>query len=285
MNIWRTISDDGKTVTLNRFEGLSDPLVEDPDWIDSDELKVACVLDVETTGLDRFRDSVIEIGLRLFYFDPSNGKILGIGRYLSQLNDPKKPLDPKIAKLTGLKGKDLKDQTINWEEVSSFLNEAHLVIAHNAAFDRFFIDKVAINSGRAVWSCSMKQIGWLEHGFPTTNLQLLAAYHGFFSFGHRALIDADMIVQLLKVNPKYLVELYENAHEPRVKIKLINTEYEDRLEIRRMGYIWNPMLKTWSKSMLRKDLESEKKELESLFRKSAPQYELEDIPLSDNFRF
>lgn len=283
--MWRTISPDGKSVTLSRFEGFDSALVCNPNSIEAQELKTACAVDVETSGLDKFRDVVLEIGIRTFYFDPTNGKILGLGKSLSQLNDPGRPIDSKINKLTGLKNKDLKEQKIIWSEVGEMLSNCHLIIAHNANFDRAFIDRSTKYSERAVWSCSMRQIDWIEHGLPSTNLQLLAAFHGYFSSAHRALVDADMVIQILKLNPKYLLELYENAHEPRIRIKLLNTDYNDRLEIRRMGYMWSPGTKTWSKSILRKNLEAEEKNISSLFHKSAPQYELEEIPLADNFKF
>lgn len=283
MNTWHTISKDQKTVTLSRFEGYGDSTFSEKKLTDED-YKVACVIDFETTGLDRFKDSVIEIGLRLFYFDPSDGKILGIGESYSSLNDPKSEVDSKVTKITGLKYSDLKNQQIDWVAVSELLDNVSLIIAHNAAFDRHFLDLNLQYSKRVIWACTLQQIDWINHGFPSANLQLLSAFHGYFSSSHRALSDVDSLLKLLSCNPKYMLELYQNAHISKARIKIMNTAYEHRNELKKLRYLWNPVNKTWRKMISKKEVETEIQLIKDALKDFEPQIEVEDIPLSENFK-
>lgn len=281
--MWQTISKDQKTVTLSRFEGYQDSSLVDVD-LDESDYKIACIIDFETTGLDKFRDTVIEIGLRLFYFDPSDGKILKIGKSYSCLNDPKREISSKITKITGIKNSDLKNQEIDWVIVSEFLENVSLIVAHNAAFDRHFLDKNLQYSRRAIWACSLQQIDWVNYGFPSSNLELLAAYHGYFSNSHRALSDVDSLLKLLSSNTKYMLELYQNAHVSKARIKITNTSYEHRNDLKKLRYLWNPITRSWQKMISKKDVDAEVEEIKQALKGFEPQIEIEDIPLSDNFK-
>lgn len=284
MKPWRTISEDGQVVTLQRFTGLSIRSFEGPDSIDSAELKVGCSVDVETTGPNRARDEVIEIGLRQFFFSPVTGEILGIGQSYSQLKEISEEDSERVQRLTGITRKESLGKQIDWASVTKFLTSSHLIVAHNAGFDRSLIDRSTEYSTRGVWSCSMRQIDWISRGFPSLSLQMLLAYHGYFATGHRALPDADLVIHLLHQDPTYLLELYENAHEPRVRVSLLNTDYEDRHQIKKLNFFWNPIRKAWTRIVPRNLLPKETEQLEKMFGTQL-KLEIEEIPISDNFRY
>lgn len=200
------------------------------------------------------------------------------------LNDPGVSLDPRIRKITGLKQSDLKHQSADWVKVAEMIDSCDLVIAHNAAFDRPFIERFAKCSGRSIWACTLKQIDWLEFGFPSSSLTMLAAYHGLFSVAHRALADSDMLIKVLQANPKYLIQLHGNAHASRVRLRVTNSNFDQRMKLRGMGFSWLPESKSWQKLILKKDLESEVGALRAVFDSYEPNIEVDDIPLADNFK-
>ena len=49
-------------------------------------------------------------------------------------------------------------------EVEAFAQDAVLVIAHNAGFDRRFVEKLAPGFALKGWACSQSQIDWAGEG-------------------------------------------------------------------------------------------------------------------------
>ena len=82
--------------------------------LSTENTSVAAVVDVETTGLDRAKDTIIELSIRRFRFDAA-GRITKIDRAYSWLEAPKLPLSPDIIRLTGLTDEQLAGQTIDEE--------------------------------------------------------------------------------------------------------------------------------------------------------------------------
>lgn len=284
MNTWRTLSKDESTVTLEKFDGFGSTKITDIDSLEQDDIKIGIAIDVETTGTDKTKDEIIEVGLRIFYFSPVTGKILGLGEFMSSLNEPQKNLDPTITKITGISNSSLKNQRVDWKKVTELINSANLIVAHNAKFDRGFIDKYCKYNTKPVWSCTMTQVDWVQHNLPTSNLVLLGAFHGYFTDAHRALVDAELVIKILSINPKYMLELYQGAHAIRSLIEVSNTQYEQRTLLTKIGFRWNPTKKIWYKLCFKKDVQSEVKILEKELEDDAPTIEVSDIPLSDNFK-
>ena len=67
----------------------------------------------------------------------------------------------------------VKDHQIDWNRVIEILNLSQLCVAHNAAFDRAFLDKNLAESKNKVWACSINDIDWIERGFTNSKLELL----------------------------------------------------------------------------------------------------------------
>ena len=136
---WIGKSPDGKTVTLKRLESSHFQFPQTP--TPPELIRTGVVLDVETTGLNSELAQIIEIGLRSFTFNKETGHILSLADSYSAFQDPGIPLDPEIVSLTGITDEMLQGQTIDWKRVDQVLSSAQIIIAHNAAFDRPFIEK------------------------------------------------------------------------------------------------------------------------------------------------
>jgi DNA polymerase III subunit epsilon len=97
--------------------------------------KTGILLDVETTGLDQGKDQVVELGMVKFEYQ-HDGRIAGIKDVFSSFNEPCQPIPFEVTALTGITNEMVEGQRIDEAAVSSFADDAVIVIAHNASFDR-----------------------------------------------------------------------------------------------------------------------------------------------------
>jgi len=155
------------------------------------------VLDFETTGLSpQYGDRGIEIGAVLI----ENNMV--IDRFQSLMN-PGFRISPFIESYTGINN-DMVKAAPPCEEVmelfADFIGEYPLV-AHNASFDRKFLDSELGFIGKSRNSnmaCSMLAARRVYPNSPNHQLGTLVRYCGIYTDGtfHRALADAEMTGQL-----------------------------------------------------------------------------------------
>ena len=88
-------------------------------------------------------------------------------------------------------------KTINVDAVATVAAPAALVIAHNAAFDRRFLERFCEVFRTKPWACSMSQVDWAAEGHEGVKLAWLAAGAGFFYERHRAVNDCAAAIELL----------------------------------------------------------------------------------------
>jgi DNA polymerase-3 subunit epsilon len=199
-------------------------------------------LDVETTGLDSSKDSIIELAMLPFDYS-TDGRILAIHQPFSALRDPGRPIPAAVTALTGITDAMVAGMSIDPAEVEAFLGPAGLVIAHNASFDRRFAEPLSGAFARLPWACSWAEIPWIEQGFKGTRLSDIAAGHGFFYDGHRALDDCRAGVEILdRTLPRNgrsaLAVLLERARLPRWQISATGAPYGLRGSLKARGYRW-----------------------------------------------
>lgn len=209
---------------------------------------IGLVVDVETTGTDTASDVVIEMAMRRFRYD-SLGRILKIDRAWSWREDPGRPLDEAIVRLTGITDADLAGREIDEDAADRLLASADLVIAHNAAFDRKFVERRLPGSAGRAWCCSCGEIDWAAAGFDGRSLGWLAAQAGWFYDAHRAVNDVDAVVALLRhelpEGRTALAELVESAECPTVRVEAFGADFAVKDALRGRGYRWSAELKVW----------------------------------------
>ena len=229
---------DGETVVLHRFRG----------WPERESPRKgvpAIVLDTETTGLDHASNVVIEIGIRPFEFDADTGEILSVREAYSAMQDPGRPLSPDIVAITGLHDEDLAGQAIDWPKVRGLLDGAEIVVAHNAGFDRPFVEHALGRKMRRIWACSASQIDWDSSPAPSRSQEVLCVWHGFFSLeAHRALADADALLQLLSLSGR-LPELRRRACAPSYRVAAVNSPFDTKDALKARGYRWDSAQRCW----------------------------------------
>jgi DNA polymerase-3 subunit epsilon len=212
------------------------------------------VLDVETTGLNHETSKIIEFAARLIVLDYT-GAIIHIGAPIVFLEDPGEPLSAEIVALTGLTDADLRGERIDDAAVLHIFETAPFVIAHNAAFDRPFVEKRFPGLPHRPWLCSCHGIDWRAAGFEGKSLHALLMQLGLFQPGaaHRASSDVDALVALLmaKLQGERTVAdvLIENAKKPTMLFEATGSHISTKDVLSARGYRWNVSRKVWSREV------------------------------------
>jgi DNA polymerase-3 subunit epsilon len=231
-----------------------------PDGEIGGKLSVGAVVDVETTGLDREADRIIELAVQRFRYD-EHGRIIEIGQSRVWREDPGQPLDPRITRLTGLTDADLAGQSIDEEAAIAILASADVVVAHNAAFDRPFIERRLPALAGKPWGCSMADIDWLELGFEGRGLSHLVSQCGWFYEGHRAENDVLALLYLiahrLPDGDTILRGLLECAERSTWRIHAIDSPFDSKDRLKARGYRWDAVMKYWWREIAHGELEAE----------------------------
>lgn len=252
-------------------------------------LGVAVVLDTETTGLDHANDEVIELAARKIYYDRATGVIHKISEPFQAMQQPSKPLDPAIIQITGLTDEMLAGQSIDWAAFDEYVAEAGVFIAHNAGFDRPFVDAKSAHSRKSAWGCSFAQVPWRDW-FPVAKQELLTILHGYFYESHRALIDVDALIRMLtlkspaKSGNSYFSILLAQARLTHIHVKAVGAPFDSKDVLKANGYRWDAGGRVWHKTMAESELDAEKLFLEGEVYPGAMQAQFETIPPQRMFK-
>jgi DNA polymerase III subunit epsilon len=111
------------------------------DGVDLQQLRIAMIIDTETTGLNKETDKIIDLGFVLAEFNAKTGQVHRIVERYSGFEDPGMPIPASITQLTGIQDADVAGQVLDEARVEAAIARASVVIAHNAAFDRGFLER------------------------------------------------------------------------------------------------------------------------------------------------
>lgn len=249
------------------------------EWPLPDNVKIGILIDVETTGTDHLRDEIIEIGMVRFAYTPS-GSILGPLATFQAFRDPGRPIPAHITHLTGITDTLVAGQSIDEVELRVFVDGADLIIAHHAAFDRKFCERLCSVFEHKAWACSMSQVPWRAEGVEGTKLFYLAYQQAFWYEGHRALDDCFALLEILEMplprsHAITMAVLLEAARKETHKVWAIGTPYHLKDRLKERGYRWSNgqdgKYRAWHKEVDPSEVEAEICFLEDLdFPEIAP---------------
>ena len=226
---------------------------------------IGCVVDVETTGLDHARSVIIELAVQRFRFD-AQGRICQIGIPRSWREDPGCALDEKITALTGLTDADLAGRRIDDAEAMQVLASAQVIIAHNAAFDRPFVEARLPDLKGRPWACSCRDIDWRAVRFEGASLSQLLMQCGWFYEAHRAETDVLALLRLLDhvlpTGDTVLKVLIANAQEPTFRLDAVGAPFAAKEALKDRGYRWDAPNRHWTREVAPDDLLHESEWLE-----------------------
>lgn len=209
----------------------------------TDVVRQGLFVDVETTGLDPLKDEIIELAMVPFRYT-QDGRLLSTGEPFQSFRQPSKPIPSEVTALTGIDDAMVLGATIQPEDVSAFAAPASFVVAHNASFDRRFLERFCDVFTTKAWGCSMSQVDWAGAGFEGVKLAYLAGAAGFFYDRHRAVHDCHAAIELLaRVHAgserTALAQLLERARTPTWRIWAENSPFDFKDVLKARGYRWN----------------------------------------------
>lgn len=207
--------------------------------------RIGLCLDTETTGLDHGKDRIIELGIVAFEYDPGSGEISRITDRYNGFEDPGEPLSQEVREITGISDEMLAGRKLDDEKVHELAARASLVIAHNAAFDRKFVEARFPEFAGIPWGCSVSQVDWQGERISSRSLEyLLYKCGGYCINAHRALDDAEGLLGLLLCRTPasdrpVFAELLKNASAVTSRIFAVNAPFDRKDLLKQRGYRWN----------------------------------------------
>lgn len=210
---------------------------------DGTATRTGLFVDVETTGLDPQKDEIIELAMVPFTYG-RDGRIFEILDAYQQFQEPSAPISPAITAITGITDEMVAGHRIDAEAVGRFAGGAALVLAHNAAFDRKFVERLSDVFVTKPWACSMTQVNWSDEGHEGTKLAYLAAGAGFYYDRHRAENDCRAAIELLASplptsGALAMTRLLDAARQPSWRIWAENSPFDLKDALKARGYRWN----------------------------------------------
>ena len=210
---------------------------------DGTPTRLGMFLDIESTGLDSSTCEPIELAILPFEYQLDGG-IVAIHSPFQKFNQPSNPIPAEITIVTGITDEMVAGEYIDPAAVERFINDAAIIVAHNAAFDRPIAERISPAFTAKPWACSMADLNWKDEGFEGRRLgELLAAFDLFFD-AHRALDDCAAGITLLsqtapRSGRRVLEKLLATARKPSWRIFAVEAPYDARESLKQRGYRWN----------------------------------------------
>lgn len=225
-------------------------------------LEKLAILDVETTGTNFNNDKIIELGIVIAEYCPKTGTIFKVLETFNQLEDPVIPISEASSKIHGITDDMVKGQKIDEEYVKNLISDVSVVIAHNASFDRTFVEKRFPFFKQKPWACSFTQIPWKEESISSAALEFIAYKFGFHFSGHRASNDCHALLEIMhntlpNSKIKVLKALLDNAFTPSIKLWALNSSFETKDLLRERSYRWNAEKRCWNRIISENNLDAE----------------------------
>lgn len=204
------------------------------------------ILDTEATGKDASKDELVELGMLKVLYCKRSWRLCAVVDEFNQLRDPGIPMPPEASKVNHITDDMLVGQSIDFEAVARFIEDADWVIAHNADFDRPLVERYVPEFFNKAWACSMRTVDWAAVGINGAKLEYIAFMLGFFYEGHRATIDCAALLQVLasmvvgESGPSTPFEmLMQGAREETTRIYAFGAAFDKKDLLKARGYRWH----------------------------------------------
>ncbi len=227
-------------------------------------LATVLVLDTETTGLNPARDKMVELAMLRVQVDRRTGQPVGLMQVYNGLEDPGMPMPDEARAVTGITDDMLRGQRLDDAQVHALLEGVDLVIAHNAGFDRPFVEARFSAFERLSWACSFADIDWKALGRGSAKLSALGLDLGFFYDAHRAEMDCHALLAVLMAplaplgqaapvlaeaatspTRNGLLQLLAAAQSPSYRVHATGAPFDAKDALKARGYRWDGAAKVW----------------------------------------
>jgi DNA polymerase-3 subunit epsilon len=248
------------------------------------------ILDTETTGLDWRKDKITELALLLVEVDVGSGLPLKVLDVYDELEDPGMPIPAAALRVTGITDDMVRGKKLDEDRIASLLDGVSLVIAHNARFDRAFMEARLPAFAALPWACSLADIDWGEEGRGSAKLEFLAAELGLFYDAHRAEMDCHALLAVLaealpRSGHSGLKALLLAGQTTSYKVMATGSPFDSKDVLKGRGYRWDAERKVWHTNAADAPaLEAECEWLKAtVYGKRAARIEIEQLSARDRF--
>lgn len=152
-------------------------------------------LDVESTGVDKDLDEIIELAIVAFEFD-AKGNIYSVKTVYSGFEEPTIHIPEPATKVNGITDEMVKGHRFDEAVINEQLSKASLIIAHNAEYDRHLMERRFPVAAEKHWACTMKDTDWDSEGITGKRLENILLKKGFFYDAHRAEGDVRAMIHM-----------------------------------------------------------------------------------------
>lgn len=218
-------------------------------------------LDTETTGLNSQEHRVVEVCAALY--SAEYDRVLRAISFL--VTDGTFVIGKEITDINGISNEMLSSHSITYDSLfksltDSFVAQCDYIVAHNAPFDKAFIEEELRRCKLPVWDKqwvdSVVDVPYSDK-ISSKKLVHLAAEHGFVNpFPHVALGD---VLTLAKIVTQYSAkDILKRANTPTLKI-IAQVDYNSRTKASSKGFKWDAESKRWIRLVKQCDLDELRK--------------------------
>lgn len=235
------------SISINGDEIDFKPMVVNEHIMGSSDNRQLILLDTETTGLDPYKDEIIELAFVVVTYNVRWNTIISIDDVYDGFNQPSQPITEEITRITGITNEMVAGKRVTYDSFKDYLPKGkYLIVAHNAGFDRKFVDRAYPEMVDKPWADSLTEIDWAKKGYTKNNLEMLMYKLGYFYNAHRAVNDCLALGCVIHYN-EAIQELYNNALKAMLEVN-ISVPYNNKDLIKNFGFKFNGSNKTWTKN-------------------------------------
>ncbi len=259
----RQLDQSGEFKVLRRFV----PRTSYGELDGDEEAKSGLFVDVETTGKLWTNDRIIEFAGVPFTYGAQSGTIVGVGAPFVSLEDPGRSIPPEIVRLTHITDEMVAGHRIDDGRVRELVEQSELIIAHNAKFDRPFLEARFPVFANAAWACSISDVPWETHGLGSVKLGwLLMEHSGLYFRAHRAEDDCLAAIHVLATPfaddaSLPMRHLIESSRRQTVLVRAVNAPFDLKDVLKGRGYQWDAgtpeRAKAWQREIAEAALDAE----------------------------
>lgn len=218
-------------------------------------LRIGSVLDTETSGSNPDVDDIWNIGIVNFRFD-DEGNIYDIVDAYKGYSEISQTIPDFILRSSKMESQDeLKGCVFDKEKINSLLAQSEIIIAHNAKFDREFVDRAFPISQDKIWGCTLNQIPWWMTKTESVRQTDIARYLGFEYNTHRAIQDALALLHILSKglivgdpnSQTILKHIIDTIDVEYLRLDAVNSHFHLKDLLKDNNYHWDNKAKSWYK--------------------------------------
>lgn len=224
-------------------------------------MKRVLLVDCETTGLDREKDHVIELGYVLWSVE--HRTMLEV--YSGLLPCAENSAEAVNGIPASVLGADLEAHKV-WGQFIGALCRAEAVVAHQADFDREvcrrgggeYQQSVQQACDANVWICTIEDMKWPRNGAGRSLVSIALAHGVAVVAAHRAVNDCLTLARLFEAIPDIAERLevaYQHALLPKGEVVSL-APYEEKDIVKQNGFRWYPDRRVWARHMTLDDAKS-----------------------------